>query len=216
MDPKWEWFCGINSSYTEESLDWYDDVHNNTCLVDGVVTIPHAIFLILSSLILLVIGCCTGYRRVHTKYLLVYPGHSIRWLVSVLLLVLILASIGEGIMTDETYQVLHQPTQPHLYIHSITAFVAVIVSLVLYHHSELWKLPSMSLLLFVYWVCSLGVEIFRLLSLEYQEQMDVHIIIFDLTIIKIAIYVTLVLLEANVIRAEVNSHIYFVCWGRGE
>ena len=204
MDTNWEWFCGINSSYTGDSLDWYADERNNTCLVDGVMTIHHGSFLILHSIVLLVIGCCTGYRRVHTKYLLVYPGHSLRWLVSVLLLVLILASIGEGIMTDETYQALHQPTQPHLYIHSITGFVAVMVSLVFYHHIELWQLPAMSFLLFVYWVCSLGVEIFRLLGLEYQQQIDIHVLLFDLTIVKLVIYAVLVLIEANVIRSKVS------------
>ncbi|XP_038066901.1 ATP-binding cassette sub-family C member 9-like [Patiria miniata] len=202
MDSRWEWLCGVNSSYIEEPLDWYDDVRNNTCFVDGLVTIPHATFLLLSSLILLVLGCCTSYRRVHTKYLLVYPGHSLRWLVSVLLLVLIVASIGEGIMTDETYQAWKQPTQPHLYIHSIVAFVAVGISLVYYHHMELWQVPAMSGVLLVYWLFSLSNEVLRMLSLEYQGYIDVHVVVFDLTLIKLAIYLVLVLIEFNVIRTK--------------
>ncbi|XP_038067008.1 ATP-binding cassette sub-family C member 9-like [Patiria miniata] len=202
MDEKWEWFCGVNSSYIEEPLDWYDDVRNNTCFVDGLVTIPHAAFLLLSSLILLVLGCCTSYRRVHTKYLLVYPGHSLRWLVSVLLLVMIIASIGEGIMTDETYQAWKQPTQPHLYIHSIVAFVAVGVSLIYYHHMELWQVPAMSGVLLVYWLFSLFNEVLRILSLEYQHEVDVHIVIFDVTLIKLVGYIVLILIEANVIRTK--------------
>ncbi|XP_071784198.1 ATP-binding cassette sub-family C member 9-like isoform X1 [Asterias amurensis] len=206
MDPEWEWFCGINSSYTNESLDWYDNVRNNTCLVNGVGSISHGIFLILFSLILLVVGCCTKYRQVNTKHLLVYPGHSIRWLISALLLVIILASIGEGVMTDETYQVLNQPTQPHLYVHSVLSFIAVLVSLIYYHHMELWQIPIMSLLMFLFWICSLASDVIRILSLEFQEQSDVHILIFDITIIKIAMYVVLILVEANVIRKKFFCH----------
>ena len=213
MDTKWEWFCGINSSYTVESLEFYGNVYNNTCLIDGLVTIPHTAFLLLASVVLLVVGCFTSYRRVHTKYLLVYPGHSLRWLVSVLLLIIILASIGEGIMTDETYQAWKQPTQPHLYIHSIVAFVAVVISLVYYHHMELWQLPAMSVLLLVYWVFSLGNEVLRMLNLGLQEDVDVHVVIFDLTLIKLAIYSVLIVLEMNVIREKVNLlgfiHKYF-------
>ena len=205
MDRKFEWFCGTNSFYTDDSLGWFSDVRNNTCLVDGLVTIPHAAFLLLSSLILLVLGCFTSYRRVHTKYLLVYPGHSLRWLVSVLLLVIVLASIGEGIMTDQTYQAWRQPTQPHLYIHAIVAFVAVGISLVYYHHMELWQLPAMSVLLLAYWLLSLGAEVLRLLSLEYQRQININIVIFDLTVIKLAIYLVLTLVEANVIRTKVRD-----------
>ncbi|XP_033648066.1 ATP-binding cassette sub-family C member 9-like [Asterias rubens] len=202
MDPEWEWFCGINSSYTNESLDWYHNVRNNTCLVNGVGSISHGIFIILFSLILLVVGCCTKYRQVNTKHLLVYPGHSIRWLISALLSVILLASIGEGVMTDETYQVLNQPTQPHLYVHSVLSFIAVLVSLIYYHHMELWQIPIMSPLLFLYWLSSLGHEIFRVLSLEYQNQDDVNIVLFDLTVIKIVIYFFLMIIELNVIRTE--------------
>ena len=203
MDSKWEWFCGVNSSYMDESMDWYDDFRNNTCLVNGLGTIPHAAFLLLSSLVLLLVGCCTGYRRIHTKYLLVYPGHSVRWLLTILLLVLVLASIGEGVMTDETYQAWQQPSQPHLYVPSIVAFLAVAMSLVYYHHMELWQLPSMSLLLFLYWLFSLCNEVVRMVALSRDDAAHVNLIIFDLTLMKLAIYVVLCLLEANVIREKV-------------
>ncbi|XP_022081586.1 ATP-binding cassette sub-family C member 9-like [Acanthaster planci] len=209
MDAKWEWLCGVNSSYITESQDrWYEDIRNNTCKVDGLVTIPHAAFLLLSSVVLLVLGCCTSYRRIHTKYLLIYPGHSLRWLISVLLLVVILASIGEGIMTDETYRAWSQPTQPHLYIHSIVAFVAVVMSLVYYQHMELWQVPTMSILLLVYWVFTLCNEVLRILSLEYQGHIDVNVVIFDLTIIKLAIYLVLILVELNVIRTKLLGLYY--------
>ncbi|XP_038068619.1 ATP-binding cassette sub-family C member 9-like [Patiria miniata] len=200
MAVNWEWLCGLNYSYIE------DDFHSNTCLVDGLVAIPHAAFLLLSSLILLVLGCCTSYRRVHTNYLLVYPGHSLRWLVSVLLLVLIIASIGEGIMTDETYQAWKQPTQPHLYIHSIVAFVAVGVSLIYYHHMELWQTPAMSVLLMVYWIFSLICEVVRILNLQLQNDINVHVLLFDLTIIKLAIYALFIFLEMNVIRTKLCGY----------
>lgn len=201
MDEKWEWFCGRNSVYTGIDSGWFDDVRNDTCFVDGVVALPHSVFLIILSILLFLIGCCTRYRRVHTKYLLVYPGHSLRWLIAVLLLVLILASVGEGVLTDGTYK--EQPTQLHLYVHSIVAFAAVVMSLVYYHHMELWQLSGMSVVLLVYWGCSAGVEIFRLVSLTYQEEDDVKNLIFDLTIIKLIIYLVLLAIEANVIRIKV-------------
>ena len=204
MGVKLGWLCGVNSSYVEEwHKDWYGDFRNNTCLVNGLAIFPHAAFLVLSSLVLLVLGCCTSYRKIHTKYLLVYPGHSLRWLVLVLLLVMIIASIGEGIMTDETYQAWKQPTQPHLYIHSIVAFVAVVMSLVYYHHMELWKIPVMSVLLLLYWLSSLFFEVLRVLSLQFQGHINVHDLIFDLTVIKIVIYSIAVIFEINVIMTKV-------------
>ena len=106
-------------------------------------------------------------------------------------------------MTDETYQVLNQPTQPHLYVHSVLSFIAVLVSLIYYHHMELWQIPIMSPLLFLYWLSSLGHEIFCVLSLEYQNQDNVNIVLFDLTVIKIVIYFFLMIVELNVIRTEV-------------
>ncbi|XP_033647324.1 ATP-binding cassette sub-family C member 9-like [Asterias rubens] len=200
MDEKWEWFCGRNSVYIDNGQGWFDDVRNNTCLLDGVAALPHGVFLLVHSILLLFIGCCTN-RRVYTRYLLVYPGHSLRWLLSALLLVLILASAGEGAMTDDTYK--EQPTQPHLYVHSIVAFVAVVSSLVYYHHMEQWQLPGMSVVLLVYWTCCAGVEIFRLMSLTYQEEDDIQRLIFDLTIVKLVIYLVLLCIEANIIRTKV-------------
>ena len=202
MDEKWEWFCGRNSVYIDNGQGWFDDVRNNTCLLDGVAALPHGVFLLVHSILLLFIGCCTN-RRVYTRYLLVYPGHSLRWLLSALLLVLILASAGEGVMTDDTYK--EQPTQPHLYVHSIVAFVAVVSSLVYYHHMEQWQLPGMSVVLLVYWTCCAGVEIFRLMSLTYQEEDDIQRLIFDLTIVKLVIYLVLLCIEANIIRTKVAS-----------
>ena len=67
------------------------------------------------SLILFIIGCCTKYRNQHSRYLVRFPGHSFKWLIASLLFVVLMASLGEGVLTDQSYRIAYDfNTQPSL------------------------------------------------------------------------------------------------------
>ncbi|XP_071805798.1 ATP-binding cassette sub-family C member 9-like [Asterias amurensis] len=199
VTEEWEWFCGRNTSYLNTPLDeWV----NNTCFINGVSLLPHAGFIALSSLLLFVFGCCSSYRKIKTKYILTFPGHSLRWIVSILTLLLLGASIGEGVLTDETYKAWQQPTQPHLYMHGAGAFLACVFSLIYYHHMELWQAPFMSFLLLGYWATAAGGEALRMSNLVYQNQIDFNVLRFDLTVALLVCFGLLFLIEVYVILAR--------------
>ena len=207
VTEEWEWFCGRNTSYLNTPLDeWV----NNTCFINGVSLLPHAGFIALSSLLLFVFGCCSSYRKIKTKYILTFPGHSLRWIVSILTLLLLGASIGEGVLTDETYKAWQQPTQPHLYMHGAGAFLACVFSLIYYHHVELWQAPFMSFLLLGYWATAAGGEALRMSNLVYQNQIDFNVLRFDLTVALLVCFGLLFLIEVYVILARVSSILVFL------
>ena len=99
----WQWLCGLNSTDLDISGGFnLVNGHDNTCFVNALDFIPHLGFILLSTIVLL--GCCTCLNKVkRSEYLIRFPGHSARWLVSILLLLLLLVSLAEGILTNETY-----------------------------------------------------------------------------------------------------------------
>ncbi|XP_038076863.1 ATP-binding cassette sub-family C member 9-like [Patiria miniata] len=228
MYGKWEWFCGTNS--TDMNHDDLDVWIGDSCLVHGVSTIPHISFIVVFSLALVLLRCFQN--KVNADYLGVglavcSPGNrlhdSVRWLIGLGSLIVLAAAIGEGVLTDETYRAWQQSTQPHYYAPSAAAFIAMVLSLVYYHHMELWQIPSMSILLLIYWILALIGESLRLANLQNQELVDVQVFRFDLTVIMLVFYSALLLLEINLVRIKVlrrgwssinehlqNSNMHFV------
>ncbi|XP_071504808.1 ATP-binding cassette sub-family C member 9-like [Diadema antillarum] len=200
---EWEWFCGVNSSDLAffHGFAWNEDhIANNTCFTDALDATPHAAFLLIFSLLLLIMGCCTGFRNINTRYLLRYDGHTFKWILMFLLLITHLTSIAEGILTDELF--VGQPTQPHFYTPSILAFVTAFVSLVFYHNMELWQCASMSLVLIFYWVVAILGEVAVLFNLISMGQTGYDVMRFDLTVLTLVIYGLILILELNIVRVN--------------
>ncbi|XP_022081543.1 ATP-binding cassette sub-family C member 9-like [Acanthaster planci] len=204
MDPMWEWFCGKNNSYVlGSSPNVIEQGVNNTCFVDAVAIIPHAGFVVLASLILFGVSVCSSYRGYNTRYIIYMPGHTIRWIVSLLLLFVMMAAVGEGLLSDATYLALDLGTQPHLYAGAATAMLGAVVSLIYYHHMELWELPTMDFLLLIYWILGLLVELLRLLNLYQTGLFDVTVMRFDICMLIIISYAVFILCDLNLIRVRV-------------
>ena len=200
VDPMWEWFCGVNSSDLSSSGDWLQ----NSCFVDALSVLPHAAFVVVASLVLLVLGCCTAYGKIHTKYLLMYPGHELRWLLGFLLIILCSASIGEGVLTDQTYQAVGRGSQPHLYVPGAAALVACLLSLVFYHHMELWQAPALSVVLLGYWLAAAGAEALRMTSLDRQGLVDFSLVRVDITVVLLVSFGLLLMVEIFFIIVQVS------------
>ncbi|XP_038076865.1 ATP-binding cassette sub-family C member 9-like [Patiria miniata] len=202
MYEEWKWFCGANN--TDLSTDLSSEWVGNTCFINGLAFLPHVTFIIVFALALFLLGCVCSYRkRGNTKYVLCYPGHTVRWLVSLGSLFVLAAAIGEGFMTDETYRAWQHSTQPHYYAPGAAAFLAMFLSLIYNHQMELWQIPSMSILLMIYWVLALIGESLQLADLKHHNIVDVTVLRFDLTVLKVIAYGILLLNEINLIRIKV-------------
>ncbi|XP_041460450.1 ATP-binding cassette sub-family C member 9-like isoform X1 [Lytechinus variegatus] len=185
----WEWFCGTNSSdlpYFANQSWSYDDVFGNQCLVDAFIAGAQAGFFALALLVLLLIGCCTSHSNVPNRFLLRYVTHGPRYLATFVLVVISVASVAEGILTDSTY--VSQPTQPHLYLTGLSSALSGVVSLLYFSRLEKWRVWKMSFLLLLYWVVSLATIGIHLEFLVYHGYNDVHVTAFDISIILVVLY----------------------------
>ena len=206
LQTGWQWFCGLNSSDIDNSGGFnLENGHGNTCFVDALDIIPHLGFLVLATAVL-VLGCCTRYRsRRRSEYLIRFPGHSLRWCLSITLLIILLASLAEGILTDETYIQGLGSTQPHLYLPSIFTLAGVVISLVYHQHMEAWQAGGMSFLLLVYYAAAALGEVGKLINLVELDQGSMEIVRFDLTILQLACFLLLLFIEVNTIRLKVGQ-----------
>lgn len=205
----WEWFCGENSSFLTGSPDSFDKGINNTCFINGLTVLPHAAFATLASIILFAVGVCSGYRGYNTRYVIRFPGHLFRWIITMLFMIVLIAAIGEGILSDTTYRDLDLGTQPYLYMGSIAALLGTMLSLVFYHHMEVWDLSGMDFLLLTYWVMGCLAESLRVINLYELGLAEFTVVRFSISCISILIYLLLIVIDLNVIRVKVGLLSYF-------
>eukprot|EP00058_Branchiostoma_floridae_P020303 XP_002605793.1 hypothetical protein BRAFLDRAFT_58591 [Branchiostoma floridae] len=147
-------FCGIHASGYSVANGTLD----NMCFVEAIGIIPHVLFLIAALPILLL-----GYGTVNINHSswLHYPGHSLRWSLTVLLLFILSCEIAEGLLSD-----LHSTASYlQLYIPSGVTFVATLVTAVYYHNVEMSNFPKLLLLLLGYWVIAIIMRILKLWNL---------------------------------------------------
>ncbi|XP_022081039.1 ATP-binding cassette sub-family C member 8-like isoform X2 [Acanthaster planci] len=210
------WMCGANASETEvlrdrllanpdQFSDSFQKLLLNTCLIDSATAIPHALAIIFFPLVLLGIRCCANLKGVNkTRYLLKYPGHDRRWVCTFILIVTLIGSVLEGMITEVTFH--HHPAkpiQPHLYLPDACAVLATILSILYNHQMEVWQRPRMAWLLVLYWLVTVAANALYLLHLAYLQLASLTIIAFDFTVITTALHVFLFLNEVNVIRLKI-------------
>ncbi|XP_072024990.1 ATP-binding cassette sub-family C member 9-like [Amphiura filiformis] len=201
VSDTWEWYCGVNSTDIEDSQSLTkENVLGSPCLVDGLDTLAHLVFVICALLLLLVFKC-THYNNGDTKFLLRFPGHELRCIFLIASLILLAGSIGEGILTDATYD---SPTQPHLYLPQCGAILGTIAAMACYQHMEMWLQAGYILwVVLLYWICAFTTQTVRLLNLQYLDLGSVEIARFDFTLALMVVYGVLILLDINAIRSKV-------------
>ena len=220
---QFNWYCG-NDSYGYGSLTNFtwdiDHTIKDTCFANLIYTAPHVIFIVISSLVLLVLGCCTKLRRQHPAYLIPYPGHYALWILYFPFMFGLLCALGEGLITG----VQDNLGQPHLYIPSICATLGGILALVYYHHMEVWSRSGMAVLLLLYWLTALGAEGVRFMNLYYDpdvgtEAADVsefdavkflEVMRVDICILMLALYALFTLISLYSIICKVRLSFFFV------
>ena len=210
VSERWEWFCGVNSSDIS-SID--DSVLSNSCFVDAMDTIPQVVFTFVALISILILAYCTRFRNAQTQHLLRFPGHEVRWILLIALLILLAGSIAEGILSDASYGK-SQATQPHLYLPQCCAFIATIAVIFCYQHMEVWQAPHLLWLLIAYWIASFATQTLRIFSLDYQFAEGlvnvnslVEVARFDFTLALMVVYGLLFLVEINAVRLKVRTDI---------
>ncbi|XP_072021148.1 ATP-binding cassette sub-family C member 9-like [Amphiura filiformis] len=196
-----------NCSQDMNYLDWTRySILTNMGHTIVLVTASQAVFLLVFSLTLFILGRRTKRDHPHSGYFIRYPGHRIKWLFTALLAFVLLTSIGEGILTDETYRANGYTTQPHLYIPAILALALLGFSLACYQVMETRQLPSMAFLLVTYWAVSIMAEAQQLMSIMRlidDGQALMEVMRFDLILCRLIFYSVLLVVELNAIRVKV-------------
>ncbi len=190
--------CGVNSkvAWTQAT-----DNYGINSLIAGI----HSMWFLLFCLSLGFIGW--GRGRPHGRYLLRYPGHCLKWIITFFLGMVLLASIAEGVLTDATYRATGYTTQLHLYIPAIITLLSLGASLAFYHMMEVWRIPKMAFVLVTYWMASMAADIQQLLSLvnlNMNGQSVTDLMRFNLILCRLAFYFVLLIVELNLIRQKVS------------
>ncbi|XP_041459434.1 ATP-binding cassette sub-family C member 9-like isoform X1 [Lytechinus variegatus] len=185
------WFCGINTTLVQEA-----DFINSTCKVNGTIVASQFAFSIIFIITPIFLKCFTSYGKLPpSPYVFRLPGHSLRWILTFVYIVLAIAMIGEGILTNNSYISYELSGQPHLYVPGIFTIVAVVSSLVYYHMMEKWRARSMIWFLLVYWMWSIIIFVMRLVQLSLEGLNDWQICVYDITLVVVVLIGALFLNE---------------------
>ncbi|XP_072050893.1 ATP-binding cassette sub-family C member 9-like [Amphiura filiformis] len=192
----WDWFCGHEDKNHDNSTTFYDftGITEDTCIVNAITTLLHILFVLISSLVLIFYSFST-YRHTTCFYLHKFPAHTFRWILLLVFLSFCALSVGEGIITDQSFQQIASTTRPQLYLPAVFSTLGVVFSLIFYHHCECWRAVNLLHILCVYWVIGIINETFKLWNFHLSESAGVDIARYDITIINLLVYSTLAILE---------------------
>ncbi|XP_052799904.1 ATP-binding cassette sub-family C member 9-like isoform X2 [Mya arenaria] len=179
-------FCGSRSG----SLSVREGVLKNKCFVDVMNIIPHGMLIIISAVILIVwresvMGQLKAKTWVHFKC------HSIRWIVSMVLVLIYALDIVEGFVSD---YIDPDSINFHVIIPPIVAFISTMLSLVLYHNIEMWNSPRFLLILIAYWTSACGLKLLKAFSLYKTGILVIHLRLW-ICWSAVALYGVLLLIE---------------------
>ena len=195
-------FCGP----FEVAVSVQQGVLNNECFIDGLNIIPHTLF-ILITLPIIVVWNVSNSSRVEMKSWVHFPGHMIRWILSLILLFINMLEIAEGVLSDMEFRGIHL----HVYVPHCVSLVGTLFSIIYYHNLEQWNTPKYLPLLPVYWIGSIITKSLKV-SVLFNKRLGVSEPRYDLTWACIVLYALLLLVELNAFRKLVStffhSHIF--------
>ncbi|XP_038053890.1 ATP-binding cassette sub-family C member 9-like isoform X2 [Patiria miniata] len=209
--------CGANATKPDivrdglqANPDQFSDIFQklllNTCLINTLKAVPHALAIIIFPVVLIGTRCCASLKGIgKARYLLKFPGHDWRWVFTFILVGALIGSVVEGVLTEITFHgsSTRPSPQPHLYLPDACAILATVLSIVYNQQMEVWQRPQMAWLLFFYWLVSLAVNSLRLVHLAYLQIARLTIVTFDMTVITASLHALLFLNEVNVIRLKI-------------
>ncbi|XP_066291928.1 ATP-binding cassette sub-family C member 9-like [Branchiostoma lanceolatum] len=166
------------------------DIRTEECLVDGLNLIPHAGYLPLALLALLLWRWEQGKETETQKGWVLFPGHYARWTVTLVLLFITLCEVGEGVLSDS-----YSPgNHIHLYLPWIVSLLATLLAGVYYYQVEMSNKPRLLLPLCLYYVMSAGFKAARLAHL-YSRDVSSTRLRLSLTWTSVVLYALHIVIE---------------------
>ncbi|XP_078665040.1 ATP-binding cassette sub-family C member 8-like [Branchiostoma floridae x Branchiostoma belcheri] len=160
-----------------------------TCIPEMLSCVPHA-YVVFVAMVTGITYCCRE-KSSHVTPWSHYSGHTLRWMLSILLLLCYMCAIGAGAISANDSK---QPW-PYLYVPSILGLVATLLSIGLYNAWETgnYRVPLLTLL--VYWAGIGGLQgwtVWRMVHAGFAGDLYVR---FYVTVVIAAVYALLMLIE---------------------
>ena len=176
------------------------------CFVDTLLLIPTAVVVFLLLPVFVVILCNENKRFGHTCMRFKY--HAQRWILTMLLLLCLLAKVGEGFMLQKMIST----TSLHLYLPNMLSFLCLVAVTVYYDVVEVsQKTPVKRLLvLFLYWLSSVVVWTVKFARL-YKVEGPFDIRLYTNLCI-LVFYTLLLIVERRVISSHLPTRSRFHKW----
>ena len=193
---------------SESGLEVRVDGELTSCFIDTLLLIPTAIvvFILLPALVIILRGKSEvfGHSCVRFKY------HSLRWLLTILLLLCYLAKIGEGFM----YQEKISSTPLHLYLPNMLSFICLILVSIYYDIIEVGQISPVKKLtiIFMFWLSSVIVWTIKFVQL-YQVGGPYDIRLYTNLCI-LVFYTLLLIIERRVIFSHLPGQSQFSSWSK--
>ena len=166
---------------------------------------PHVFILILISPIILQKFCvqCRKQRRRKNPYHWVrFPGHNLRWVITLILLYILVLETVEAILVD----VRSGDWRLHIFIHvhNGLALLATIFTLIINDFCESANIPKWMASLLLYWMCVVIARSLRLTSMLVDGLTFEYIRVWFCGVV-LGMSVILMLVDAHVLRKLVST-----------
>ena len=179
-------FCGSR----ENAFSVTEGVIKNECFIDVLNLVPHAIFAMF-SLFILIIWNRSAIGQMEVKTWVHFKGHSVRWIVTLLLILNLLVGLAEGIMAETSDP---DAINLHVIIPQVLALLSTILSIIFYHNLEQWNSPRFLLSLILYWTSCIVLKILKSVSLQ-QNGVTIDHVRMWVTCIDVFMYAILLVTE---------------------
>ncbi|XP_072031472.1 ATP-binding cassette sub-family C member 9-like isoform X1 [Amphiura filiformis] len=205
-ENRWSWFCH-ETNISSEAGD--DGAYMSECTVNFAAFLLHLLFVIIACLVLIWRRWWCVFREVTSPYLIKWPGHNTRWVLSFILVVLAFASLGEGILTEMARK---EPSpQLQFYLPACLLLIATIISMLYYQLAENWKSPGLLWLLLAYWFFCFVINVVRITHLLQENVAGIDAAVLWIAVLMLVSYILLLVLEVHLVALE-----FQICRIRGK
>ncbi|XP_046564179.1 ATP-binding cassette sub-family C member 9-like [Haliotis rubra] len=186
-------FCGSK----EDAMSVKKGVLLNTCFVDVLNMIPHAL-LALICIFILTVWNHSVMGKIKVKTWVHFPGHNLRWISTLALIIVNIVQIAEGVISDSNDP---DTVNYHTFIPQCVTTVGTIVSITYYHNVEMWNSPKFLLVLIVYWPSAIILKVLKAFSL-YKNNLTLDYLKPWLLWMAITAYLIIFIVELNLLRVQ--------------
>lgn len=137
--------------------------------------------------------------RLKAKTWVHFKCHSIRWILTLILILINGLELAEGFVSD---YIDPDSANFHVLVPPILSLFSTILSIILYHNIEMWNSPRFLLILIPYWLSACGLKLLKAFSL-YVTGITLEHLRLWITWAVVANYAALIIVELVVLFTQV-------------